>query len=196
MTDDLFPDLPDRESYEQPTHVARQGLSELALRVLRSIGGDEAVTQRPIVPTLTAEMMQTVAADPAQGIDVLVKLRQEVSLQIGWWLSDARGVGLSWAELAAPLGAPLNPYGDTPAAQLAWNRYRELVDTHEARNNLLFWGCQSCRQQIADFGPLQDNPEQDERGHAADCARHQRDINAWLDGQHRADLTPTDPTVT
>jgi hypothetical protein len=41
------------------------------------------------------------------------------------------------------------------------------------------WTCASCGEWITDSGPYNGHPDDDERGHAEDCARHLAEAAAY-----------------
>lgn len=80
----------------------------------------------------------------------------------------ARGSGLSWREVAESLGV-----------RNASATFEMLAD--RSADDLSFrWECGTCHHEITDRGPGGANPAGNETGHGEKCARHAKDVAAYL----------------
>lgn len=158
---------------ETPDTLARQHVTSAAAAMLRAEHGPEALTRRPIAPGWSSRV--DAPADWAQGITAARLLRDHADRLMREWARDARGDGMAWADLAAPLRLRVDE--DTSPAEAAFDAIaNESLMPFDPRT--VAWTCASCSKAITDHGPY-GHPADCERGHADDCARHQADIAAY-----------------
>lgn len=170
----LFESSPD-----DPATVARRGAEQTIHSVLKAQYGAEAIVQRPISPGLSAEV--STPADWSQAIKAARMVQGQAGGFMQTYARNARGAGVAWRELAAPLGISDDPDTDPAAAAF------ELIAGEPSMPFdplAVSWRCESCGEYIYDSGPYNGHPVDCERGHAEDCERHQSEIEAyeaWLD---------------
>jgi hypothetical protein len=161
--------------------VLRSRTASTVLAYLRAEHGADAVVERPISPSLSMKVPTPANyGDAVQAARMVSgKARQ---MMIGY-AQKARGEGTPWRDLIAPLGTADNDddeygYGDdglNAAFLLVAGRPSMRYDPIYAT-----WTCTTCDKLIRDTGPLAGHPTDAETGHTDDCARHAREIAAYL----------------
>ncbi|MBW0101643.1 hypothetical protein [Pseudonocardia sp. KRD291] len=101
---------------------------------------------------------------------------------------DARAAGRSWDEIGAALCVPADGERSRGEAVFEWlveGRAPDPTGPGEGlfRTPTTWWRCGSCDQQVADRGPFESHPNDNESGHTEDCPRHRAAVAAW-----RADI--------
>ncbi|MCI2424046.1 hypothetical protein MOQ72_42280 [Saccharopolyspora sp. K220] len=155
-----------------PEDVARSGTERVVHELLRARHGANAIVERPIDDGLT--LTYPVPADYTEGIAAARRVAAEAHRLLNEYARKARGQGHSWRELAAALDVS----GEYDPAAAAF----ELIAGEPLRTfdeQTTSWRCDSCGQYVTDRGPYTGHPVDCERGHAEDCARHQREITAY-----------------
>jgi len=155
----------------------RWAVERAILSHVRAVHGDQAVAAKPISPRWTSTHLQPV--DYRHGIEAAKLAASYARREMLRFAVKARGEGLAWADLAAPLGVGTEPdaWGKS-AAEAAF----ELVagyDEHSWARPSVLWDCRSCGAQITDRGPYNGHPDDDETGHARACRRHADELAAW-----------------
>jgi hypothetical protein len=155
-----------------PGYVIRTRTRQAVMTALRAVSGPAAVVARRITPDLST--MHEAPADWRQGITAARKVGAEARRLMLEFASAARGDGVRWAELAAPLGIEVDEYGDPAEAAFRLVAGQPPRQFDEWRTT---WRCTSCREGVKDRGPY-GGPSECEIGHAAGCERHAREIAA------------------
>ena len=158
---------PDRDG--ALAEAARREVPAALLRVV-SAADPDAFTVEPIYPgaqTTAREPLPVPAARAALRLSRLFE--REARRQV----RRAREAGMSWAELAPAVDAE-----DGPAAY----EWATGPDRYRATRPFV-WRCPACAEMVTDRGPCNGHPDDDESGHARDCARHVAAVAVWLAGQ-------------
>lgn len=161
-----------RPGYEQPGHIARSGVQNLVHKVVRAAGGTLTEHQPARLRTSIA---MTVPADPLQGIAAARRIAGEAHALADRYARHARGAGMSWRDLAPALV----DVDEEPAAA-AFEHIAGEAASPFGQPPTVGWDCQSCGHRITDSGPYNGHPDDCESGHAKDCTRHRREVDAYL----------------
>jgi hypothetical protein len=167
--------LDQRDINGRLVHAARRVIHE----DLRLTHGDRALTMRPISTGYTMEV--GTPTDFGQAVQAARRLRNSADAMIREYAKAARGAGITWEQLAEPLG--ITAQNGDPAVwafeSVAEPRARRFDDV------TVFWPCAACTMLVTDRGPYDANPSNTERGHADGCSRHAREVAAheaqWTD---------------
>ncbi|MBO0880986.1 MAG: hypothetical protein J2P17_11710 [Mycobacterium sp.] len=91
------------------------------------------------------------------------------------WACQARGAGVSWSQLAAPLGVPVD---GLPARSVEGHAFTAVagMPTKQTEYASVEWTCGNCDQTVIDYGSWAGSPAEVEHGHAGDCERHRDDV--------------------
>lgn len=141
--------------------------------VLRGWHGPEGLTDRPLWPGA-----ETTAPEPANWIEavraarLLVETSNSVMVEFA---CSARADGHTWDEVAEALGLTEDD-GAAPAVR-AFEWAMRCWAASDA--SYLAWECATCGKRVQDHGPYYADPQDVERGHALDCARWRRAIEAY-----------------
>jgi hypothetical protein len=124
--------------------------------------------------------------DPLAAVRVARAIRGHAAVLLDRHIDRARAAGHSWAELAEVLGLTREAEREQIApgeAAFHWattgridGEPRSRVWGDEPRR---WWRCASCQQRVSDRGPFAGHPDDEETGHAPDCARHTAELTAW-----------------
>lgn len=131
----------------------------------------DAFTTEPVVPG--AQLTVRVPA-PVPALRAALLLSRLFTGEARRQVRRAREAGMSWAELAPAVDA-----ADGEAA------YEWAVGPDSSRWDArsFVWRCPSCGALVTDWGPYNGHPDDNEHGHARDCARHVAEVAVWLAGQ-------------
>jgi hypothetical protein len=155
----------------------RWDVERAILSHVRAVHGDLAVAAKPISPRWTSTHLQPV--DYRHGIEAAKLAAAYARREMLRFAAKARGEGLAWADLAAPLG--INTHPDAWAKSPAEAAF-ELVaghDEHSYARPSVLWDCVSCGAKVTDRGPYNGRADDDETGHTLDCRRHTAELAAW-----------------
>lgn len=154
---------------------ARTAATLWATRAVREVVtaqyGPDAMTERPIGYGYSSRLPEP--ADYAQGIDAARLVAGRVAGLIHTYTTKARGQGTSWADLAPRLGVDPDADQAVVAFEQTAGRPRQFGEL------TVSWQCASCGRAITDRGPYTTNPDDNETGHADDCARHQDEVQQY-----------------
>ena len=167
--------------------TARSNLDSLVFRLVREFDGPDAVRRPP--EGLDDPWRRYPEPEPRAAVRVALDLRSAVRDVLTEHIGRARGAGHSWTALAPVLGVEKSAAElDLTAAEAAFNLAATGQVTGWASEDrrwsrgfvpTLRWTCESCGQRVTDHGPVDSHPDEMERGHAADCARHAAALAAW-----------------
>jgi len=152
----------------------RHEIERLMFRQLVETRGRDAVTTKPL-EGLSFGIDRP--SDYRLSVEMLRRLAAVSTSLLSDHARKARGDGLSWDDIApAVLGHEAEEYDD-PAVET----FRRVAPRPSMRFDdvVASWRCTACDKWIRDTGPYGDNPADQERGHAGDCARHVADQAAW-----------------
>ena len=153
---------------------AKQLIERAIHRILTEKHGPGAVTRRPLSVRYPVEVdAPTDYRDAIKAARVASNVAQGLMRE---YARQARGHGLTWAEIAPSLIEPDgDDYGDDPALEA----FRWVAPTPSQRFDPIncSWTCQTCGEFVTDRGPYE-GPWEDETGHAETCARHLADVAA------------------
>lgn len=159
---------------ETADDIARARVRSTVFAMLRAEHGPDAIIRRPIASGWNSQV--EAPADWAQGLDAVRLLREHADRLVHEWVRAARGDGMGWADLAAPLRLRVDE-GDS-LAEVAFEAVApEPSMPFDSRT--VAWTCGSCGKAITDHGPYGGHPVDCEHGHADDCVRHRRDIAVY-----------------
>lgn len=158
-----------------PEDIARQGTERVVHDLLRAEHGPGALVQRPLAEGLSAGF--PAPADYTAGIAAARRVADHADRLVDGYARKARGQGVAWRDLAGALGVGEE---EDPAAAAFEAIVGQPLRQFDERS--VGWSCDSCGQHITDRGPYNGHPEDNELGHADDCARHQAEIAEYERG--------------
>jgi hypothetical protein len=153
-------------------------LRALIIAVLRDEHGDNAVIYRTydgqVVKDQTdwSVLSWPEPAFPILAIDIARTIESAAHNLWRRYAETARGDGRSWLELADGLGIDPN---EDERDHLAFVKVAGEPTSYYS-DRYVSWKCSSCGERIRDVGPYGGHPDDNERGHAPDCARHAAEI--------------------
>lgn len=124
--------------------------------------------------------------EPLAGVRAAALARGVAADRLQHYAQQARADGHSWNNIAEALGMEGGD-GQWSQAELA---YLHLIEgqpmhPHEERprqpSPTAHWRCASCGELVTDRGPFEAAPDNNETGHAPDCARHAAEVAAYRD---------------
>lgn len=120
---------------------------------------------------------------PLAGVRAAVLACDVAAARVRYYALRARAGGSSWDDVAEALGVGQDDAGQWSRAELA---YLHLVEGHSLQPDQqrywptsASWCCGCCEQQVTDRGPFMAAPQDNETGHAPDCARHAAQVAAY-----------------
>jgi hypothetical protein len=160
-------------------YTTRTNVEKIIHTALRQEHGAAAIVERPIRGmTLTVDA----PADYVAGIGAAQDIARVARSLASDYARKARGEGIPWRDLAAALGLSADP--DDAPAESAFEIVAPAPSMPFDAVSVC-WECASCGQWITDKGPYNGHPEDDEIGHAGNCARHAAEVaavrRAWGD---------------
>jgi hypothetical protein len=161
------------EAYDTVSSRVRFALREAARTVAARQSGSAGFIEKTLYE---GDPYPRKAATAVAELKALVALRDGIRGALYQPVAAARGEGLTWTDIADLLEIPDD----------GGNRAERAYDTVVDRSG--DWGlsgaslgytCDACQGSIIDHGPFESHPEDNETGHAADCARFAAEIAAW-----------------
>lgn len=170
MTDS--PDTP-TSSYTippRPAHVREA--EDWVAKALRETAGALGVemVDRPDERHPDSPFRERIPAPP-HGLLAALTVRAAALKQTLEQAEHARAVGFTWWELADALPEKHAVHGD-PVALFELLVPEPLTSGYSRHTS---WRCTSCDKLVIDSGPYNNNVDDDEKGHAENCARHRTD---------------------
>jgi hypothetical protein len=108
---------------------------------------------------------------PVPALRAAVLLSRLFSAEARRQVRRAREAGVSWADLAPVLDAEDGQAAFEWATGGAEDSWRRAAVTYR---------CPSCGGLVSDYGPYENHPDDNESGHAPDCARHLAALVTWF----------------
>ncbi|MGH8571218.1 MAG: vWA domain-containing protein [Gammaproteobacteria bacterium] len=120
---------------------------------------------------------------PVAQVRAAATVHAQTTLLVGEFAARARGGGVSWADLAEPLGvAELAQREGVAAGEAAWDLVVRRRWPGGCRPGggipSTSWSCATCGRRVADRGPFHGDPRDRETGHSPDCSRHLGEVAA------------------
>ncbi len=144
------------------------------MRRAAQTGGAE-VRERPIWP---GSASTTRYAEPLAAIRAARVLEDAARRVARDNVRYARQDGATWQQVGEALGLAAD--GEQDGYDLAVAAYEHAAGPSDAWHQSSFsWGCTACGSAIADRGPYESHPDDNERGHADTCRRHAAAVAAW-----------------
>ena len=158
------------------TSAASDAYFSARATVLRLAEAEGAqIRERPIWP---GAVSTTRYAEPLAGIRAAQILQQTARRVINDYVRLARQEGTGWREIGQALD--LAEDGQRTGYDLAVAAYEHVAGEPDVwRQASYTWSCPACGQAICDRGPYESHPEDNEHGHARDCARLAGEAAAW-----------------
>ncbi|RJQ66141.1 hypothetical protein D5S17_35520 [Pseudonocardiaceae bacterium YIM PH 21723] len=150
--------------------AAHDGVHRTVLEILRAHFGPTAVVQQQIGDY--TGLTKSVPASNLAAVAAASLTADHARTQAGQWVRAARAEGTSWTQLATALR--FNDDQDGDLAELAFETVAGKPEPLEKKS--ITWDCGTCGAAVIDYGPYERNPQDDEKGHTEDCARHQAAI--------------------
>lgn len=155
-------------------------MSDTRARVQRTIEalivdehGQDAIKFAPINSSLSFQLPRP--SNYLDGIDAALRVGRVAEAIARDYAKKARGEGASWREVATALGFDLETTSDPSGAAFRW----VAPEPSQPFDRILtWWECASCGSRIADSGS-HGHPDDEEEGHASDCARHNAETAAF-----------------
>jgi hypothetical protein len=151
----------------------RNGVSKIAARQ----SGAAGFVAKPLYD---GDPWPTMTPLPEAELQALTSLRSGVEASIPTAAARCRGRGKSWDEIGQILG--FKDDDRHRRGELAWMAVVPQNDSYWGLTRpSLTYTCKSCTRTIHDYGPFEQHPDDNERGHADDCAIYQAALSAWKD---------------
>jgi hypothetical protein len=159
---------------DSPYDVVRRGVRRTVRELLYAEHGTDAIARRQSrVYDLTIDE----PADYVQGVAAALKVEQNARGLVREYATKARGEGVSWRDLAKVLDIEIDPeYDDSAETAFKTIAHKPSQPFDRVWTS---WTCASCGESITDYGPYEGHPSDDEKGHRADCRRHNAEIAAY-----------------
>lgn len=168
-------------STDDPEYALSRGVERTVFALLTAEKGSDALTQREISPGRIA-LTHTQPTDYAAGVAAARQVEYRARRMAHDYARKARGQGVSWRDLAEPLGVRVEPDSYEDPAVAAFEMIAPQSSMRfDARH--VYWRCTACGAEIDDKGPYNGHPTDDETGHAEDCARLAVEIAAYRQQQ-------------
>lgn len=148
-----------------PDYDAAERVRSAVHHLMIARHGRDALTLQPRFPG--PDSPDAVPADMRQGIAAAVRVRTLADELMRRYTIAARGQGMSWAELAVPMGLQELP----DPALAAFDRVARFAGP-ELGYSCCYWRCNCCAEWVIDRGPCAGDSAVGEAGHRTDCARH------------------------
>lgn len=161
----------ERDVFAEAGTQARERARVAVLHLVQDVVGDDGLREVPIwhgARTLERR------PEPRLGLQAALRLHTEAMAQARQYVEQLRAAGVGWFDLAADVRRKPEVDG-TEAGEV----FEQFAVPEEAHPSWLSWRCDACGQRVLDYGPWNAHPEDIERGHAQDCARHADDIRAY-----------------
>jgi hypothetical protein len=153
------PTFPDYDTADSRAHAAvRYGI----YRIVEREHGAAAFHEEPIFPGASSTERRP---EPLAELKAAAKLRQEVQIAVRGAVTRARRVGVTWRQLAQPLGVSAD--SDDPALE-AWQA--TVGPDDDLWNSRSFTFRCTCGGLVVDRGPYESHPRDNEDGHQDGCA--------------------------
>lgn len=159
-----------------PRHVLETGTESLVFRLMEAEG--HRTIQRPISSRVSITI--PTPENYGFGVDAARRVRQRADRLVHEWARKARGTGMSWLDLAEPLGIVRDP--DIVYDDRAQRAFEEIAGTpyRPFDPRRVTWDCTDCGGTVTDLGTEGGGgPEEYERGHTDNCERHAIEIAAY-----------------
>jgi hypothetical protein len=118
-------------------------------------------------------------AEPLAGIRATQVLADGAARIRREYTQHARAEGIAWQQIGQALGLDQGPDGKSgyDLAVAAFEHFEGEPNLWHQSN--FHYHCRSCGEWITDRGPYESHPEDNEHGHAADCARFAAELATW-----------------
>jgi hypothetical protein len=149
-------------------------MCQAAIQIAEAGGAD--VRERPMFPGAisVSRYAEPLAGIRAAGVlaDSAARIRRE-------YTQHARAEGTAWQQIGQALGLDQGTDGKSgyDLGVAAFEHFEGEPDLWHQSN--FHYHCESCGEWITDRGPYESHPEDNERGHAEDCARFAAEVTAW-----------------
>ena len=159
---------------ERALVVAGSRLRGLILDLVCEVHGDAAIERHA---RYEGDQFPEPAPTPLVGLWAANYLSQRARSEVATHVRRAREAGHSWDEVAQTLD--MEPDGGRTVAETTYERFAGSPASWSLRGPSFVWRCPACDQLIADRGPYESHPEDNQPGHANGCARLRGEINRW-----------------
>ncbi|MGH8883206.1 MAG: hypothetical protein ACRD0P_38665 [Stackebrandtia sp.] len=172
-------------SNDDAVYRTRHAVTRAVETLVRDAHGEAGFIDAPVFPGAKSIITK---ARPIPALQAAIKVRDIAAGHIRRAITDVRGGGSSWAELAATLGLDSDDHrwaaekaydyakGPQPSAEEQERDFLALARWRDAR---IYWTCGTCDAHVTDHGPYDPHPEDQEQGHADDCTRHAAAVAAY-----------------
>lgn len=153
-------------------------------RAVRSVADRQSPGDFHEAPLFEGDPFPARVPNAVAQLRALVALRGRVETETHYAVRAARGEGVTWHDLAGVLELTDDKDDGLSPAERAW--YAVMPEDHNWGITRPYFGysCGACTNSIRDFGPFESHPDDNEEGHAGDCARHAELVAAW-EAKHR-----------
>lgn len=148
--------------------AARQEAHAALSRVVAAADPD-AFTSEPFFP---GAQSTTRVPTPVPALRAALLLSRLFTAEARRQVRRAREAGVSWADLAPAL--------DMEDGEAAFEWATGGVEDQWRRSSVPY-RCPACAELIADYGPYENHPEDNESGHTTDCTRRAAALAHWSD---------------
>ena len=169
-------------------HVVAAGrLQGLVLDLVREIHGDAAIERQA---RYDGDQFPELVPTPLTGLWAADGLLNRVSQEVHRHARRAREAGHTWDEIGQALD--IKPGDGRSVAEAAYERFAGPPASWMLRGPSFSWRCPACDRVIADRGPYESHPDDNQPGHAPDCARLAAELSRWRSSWDDNDTVTTD----
>jgi hypothetical protein len=167
-------DQTDTRTHQDAVTHAYWHMCQAAIQIAEADGAE--VHERPMFPGAISVSRH---AEPLAGIRAAQVLADSAARIRREYAQRARAEGIAWRQIGQALG--LDQGADAKSgydlAVAAFEHFEGEPDLWYQSN--FHYHCASCGEWITDRGPYESHPEDNESGHAGDCARFAAELAAW-----------------
>lgn len=175
------------QPFERALIVAAGRLQGLVFDLVREIHGDEAVERRA---RYDGDRLPELTPTPLAGLWAAAGLLNRVGQEVQRHARRAREARHTWEQIDRALD--IKPDDGRCVAEAAYARFTGSPAGWSLSGPSFTWRCPDCDRVISDRGPYESHPDDDQPGHAADCASLAAEIGRWRSSWDDNDTVTTD----
>ena len=162
------------QQHDRALVVAAGRLQGLVLDLVREIHGDAAIER---CARYDGDQFPELVPIALAGLWAADGLLKRVGQEVQRHARRAREAGHTWEQIGRALD--IRPDGGRSVAEAAYERFAGSPASWSLHGPSFTWRCPVCRRVISDRGPYEGHPDDNQPGHADDCARLRDEINHW-----------------
>jgi hypothetical protein len=162
------------DQHERTHASATSRIQALIIDMVREVHGDEAIERRP---RYDGDKCPEPAPSPLAGVQAADWVVQRAGQAIHQHARRAREADHSWEQIGQALN--MRPVDGRSVAESAYERVAGRPADWYFSGPSFTWHCPACGRVIADRGPYESHPDDNQPGHAAECARLADELHRW-----------------